>query len=156
MAFDEKLAERLRKQLDDVPGVVEKRMFGGIAFLLNGNMCVGVHQDALMVRLAPDATEAALRRAHARVFDLTGKPMKGWVLVGPEGIKTAASLRKEVGKTLATNCSNFGELARRKALHRKGRGPLHFVAGGCAQSAVMIHRYVQVCSSPAGECAATA
>ena len=98
MAFDEKLAARLRKQLDEVPGVVEKRMFGGIAFLLNGNMCVGVHKDALIVRLAPDATEAALRRPHARVFDLTGKPMKGWVLVAPDGIKTAASLKKWVAQ----------------------------------------------------------
>src|SRR5215207_2069785 len=98
MAFDEKLAERIRKQLASVPGVVEKRMFGGIAFLLNGNMCAGVHKDALMVRLDPAATDAALKQPHTRIFDLTGRPMKGWILVDPEGVKTAAGLKKWVGQ----------------------------------------------------------
>jgi TfoX/Sxy family transcriptional regulator of competence genes len=97
MAFDENLAERMRQQLASVPGVVEKRMFGGTAFLLNGNLCVGVHKDALMVRLGSDATEAALRKPHTRVFDLTGKPMKNWVLVDPAGVKTTAALKKWVG-----------------------------------------------------------
>jgi hypothetical protein len=101
MAFDEKLAQRIRQELESVPGVVEKRMFGGVAFLLNGNMCVGVHKDALMVRLAPDATDAALKKLHTRVFDLTGKPMKGWLLVDPEGVTTAAALKKWVGQGVA-------------------------------------------------------
>ena len=101
MAFDEKLAERMRKQLADQGGVVEKRMFGGVAFLLNGNMCCGVHQEALMVRLSPDAAAAALRQPHTRIFDLTGRPMKGWLLVDAEGLKTAAQLKRWIGQSVA-------------------------------------------------------
>jgi len=102
MAFDEKLAARMRKALDERrAGAVEKRMFGGVAFLLNGNMCCGVHKDAMIVRLAPDATEAALRQPHTKPFDLTGRPMKGWVLVEAEGVKTAAGLKKWVAQGLA-------------------------------------------------------
>jgi hypothetical protein len=101
MAFDEKLAARMRKQLEKHSGVVEKRMFGGVAFLLNGNMCCGVHKEAMIVRLAPEATEAALRRPHTRQFDLTGRPMKGWVLVAAEGVKTAAGLKQWVEQGLA-------------------------------------------------------
>src|SRR5438552_1295893 len=81
MAFDERLADRIRGSLGRRKGLVEKKMFGGVAFLLNGNMCVGVHKSDLIVRLAPEATDAALARAHTRRFDLTGRPMKGWILV---------------------------------------------------------------------------
>jgi TfoX/Sxy family transcriptional regulator of competence genes len=101
MAFDEKLAERMRKQLAGQSRVAEKRMFGGVAFLLNGNMCCGVHKQAMLVRVAPQDTEAALRRPHTRLFDLTGRPMKGWVLVEAEGVKTAASLRRWVDQGVA-------------------------------------------------------
>ncbi len=94
MAYDEKLAERMRKHLEGQGGVVEKHMFGGVAFLLNGNMCCGVHKQALIVRLAPGDTDAALNKPHTRVFDLTGRPMKGWVLVEAKGVKTAAGLKK--------------------------------------------------------------
>jgi hypothetical protein len=83
MAFDEALAERVRGEVGGVDGVVEKRMFGGLAFLLHGNMAVGVHGDDLIVRLAPEDTQDALAEEHVRVFDMTGRPMKGWVLVGP-------------------------------------------------------------------------
>jgi len=78
MAYDEKLAERMRKQLAGRAGVVGKHMFGGVVFLLNGNMCCGVHKQALMVRVEPADTDAALRKPHTRVFDLTGRPMMGW------------------------------------------------------------------------------
>ena len=93
MAYNEKLAERMRKQLAAQGGLVEKRMFGGVAFLLHGNMCCGVHKEALMVRLAPEATDAALRQPHTRVFDLTGRPMKGWILVEPDGLETDGQVR---------------------------------------------------------------
>jgi TfoX/Sxy family transcriptional regulator of competence genes len=101
MAFDEKLAERIRKQLAGQDGVMEKRMFGGVAFLLHGNMCCGVHKEALMVRLAPSATEVALSQPHTRVFDLTGQPMKGWILVEATGVRTAATLKKWVDQGVA-------------------------------------------------------
>src|SRR5438046_9424164 len=95
MAFDEKLAERIRRSLGRRKGVAEKRMFGGIAFLLNGNMCCGVHRTELIVRLAPEATDKALTESHTRRFDLTGRPMRGWILVESAGLRTDAQVRKE-------------------------------------------------------------
>lgn len=84
MAYDEGLAERVRELLLGDPDIAEKRMFGGLAFLLHGNMAVGVTGDDLMVRVGPDATDAALARPGARLFDMTGRPMRGWVVVaGP-------------------------------------------------------------------------
>ena len=94
MAFDERLAERIRGSLGRRKGLAEKKMFGGIAFLLNGNMCVGIHKSAMIVRLAPEETDAALKQPHTRRFDLTGRPMKGWILVEPEGLKTETKLSK--------------------------------------------------------------
>jgi hypothetical protein len=73
-------------------------MFGGLAFLLRGNMCVGVHGPDLIVRLDPNETDAALKRPHARVFDMTGRPMRGWVLVAPEGLKTKRTLEAWVNR----------------------------------------------------------
>jgi hypothetical protein len=99
MAFDEKLADRIRRRLGKRAGVTEKRMFGGIAFLLRGNMCCGVHGKDLIVRLDGAATEAALAAPHTRRFDLTGRPMKGWILVQPEGLATDDAL----GKWLTTS-----------------------------------------------------
>jgi hypothetical protein len=96
MAFDENLAARIRTQLGKRKGLIEKKMFGGIAFLLKGNMCCGVHRDALIVRLDPANADRALSRPHARVFDLTGRPMKGWVLVEPGGLETASQLAEWV------------------------------------------------------------
>jgi TfoX/Sxy family transcriptional regulator of competence genes len=96
MAFDEQLANSVRKQFGRKPGLVEKKMFGGLAFLINGNMSVGVHGSELIVRIDPEATEAALKEPGARFFDLTGRPMKGWLLVGAAGVKDQASLAKWV------------------------------------------------------------
>lgn len=87
MAFDDGLAERLREVLADEPGIIEKPMFGGLAFLYAGNMSVGVHGGALIVRVGPLAHDDALSKPGARVFDITGKPMKGWIVVEPEGIE---------------------------------------------------------------------
>jgi hypothetical protein len=86
MAFDEGLAERLRAELDSAPNVVEKRMFGGLAFLVNGNMCVGVHGDDLIARVGEQAFPQAVARVGARTFDLTGRAMRGWILVEPAGV----------------------------------------------------------------------
>ena len=97
MPFDEKLAARIRKQLGKKKGLVEKRMFGGVAFMLNGNMCVGIHKDELIVRLVPEDTEQALTQKHTRIFDLSGgRTMKGWILVQPKGLATDAALGKWV------------------------------------------------------------
>ena len=69
-------------------------MFGGVAFLLNGNMLVGVWRDMLIVRLGPEGGGEALRESHVRAFDITGRPMKGWVMVEPEGIEDDDQLRR--------------------------------------------------------------
>jgi hypothetical protein len=87
MAFSESLAARLRGALARKKGVEEKKMFGGVGFLLHGNMLVGVWKDSLVVRLGPDEGEGALREQHVREFDITGRAIKGWVLVGPEGVE---------------------------------------------------------------------
>jgi len=94
MAFDERLAERIRGALGRRKGVAEKKMFGGIGFLVNGNMCVGIHGSELIVRIPPENTDAVLKQANTRRFDLTGRPMQGWILVKPAGLKTAAQLGK--------------------------------------------------------------
>jgi TfoX/Sxy family transcriptional regulator of competence genes len=93
VAFDELLGERIRKRLTNQKDVTEKKMFGGLAFLLNGNMCVGVHEDGLIVRLDPEATDAALKRPHATLFDMTGRPMKGWIVVDAAGVKNEKDLK---------------------------------------------------------------
>ena len=94
MAFDEALADRVRTVVGRRAGLVEKKMFGGIAFLIHGNMSVGVHGDELIVRIAPETTDAALKEKGARLFDITGRPMKGWLLVGGPGIAGADALAK--------------------------------------------------------------
>jgi TfoX/Sxy family transcriptional regulator of competence genes len=95
MAIDEKLADRVRKRLGKRAGLSEKRMFGGLAFLLNGNMCVGVHGRELIVRLEPEQTDRALAEPHTRIFDLSGRPMKGgWILVKPAGLADEKALAK--------------------------------------------------------------
>jgi len=86
MAFSEALASRIRAALARRKGVEEKKLFGGVGFLLHGNMLVGVWKDSLIVRLGPDEGEEALREPHVREFDITGRAMKGWVLVEPEGV----------------------------------------------------------------------
>jgi TfoX/Sxy family transcriptional regulator of competence genes len=85
MAFDEGLAQRIRDELQDQDGVTEKKMFGGLAFIIYGNMACGVSNEDIMLRVGVDGTEAALAKSHTRPFDMTGKRMKGWILVSPEG-----------------------------------------------------------------------
>jgi len=101
MAYDEQLAERVRDQLADVHGITEKAMFGGVAFLLEGNMAVGLTGDELMVRVGRDDSDDALARPHTRPFDMTGRPMKGWILVAQEGLQDDDELRAWVRRGLA-------------------------------------------------------
>jgi hypothetical protein len=88
MAYNEKLAERIRNELSGLP-FVEKKMFGGVGFLLHGNMAVGIHKENMIVRVYPDRHEDLLEKKNTRVFDITGKPMKGWLMVEPNGCRTA-------------------------------------------------------------------
>jgi len=85
MAYDELLAQRLSEALDEQPNVEDKKMFGGVGYLVNGNMVCGVLNEDLIVRVGPEGYEEALGEEHVREFDITGRAMRGWVMVGPEG-----------------------------------------------------------------------
>lgn len=100
MAFDESLAARIRDALERRADINEKRMFGGVGFLLNGNMLVGVSKDSLVVRLGPDHYEDALAGPHVREFDITGKPMKGWIMVEPEGVEDDETLAEWLDRAI--------------------------------------------------------
>ena len=92
MAYDAELADRVRGVIGKPPQLVEKEMFGGIAFMVQGNMAVGVIDDELMVRIDKEETDAALEEPGTRIFDFTGRPMKGWVMVGEPGIASEEGL----------------------------------------------------------------
>jgi TfoX/Sxy family transcriptional regulator of competence genes len=92
MAYDEGLAQRIQEILDDIPGIEEKKMFGGICYLIKGNMACGVYKDFLIVRVGPDNYADSLAKPHAAEFDITGRPMKGWVMVSAEGYDDDAVL----------------------------------------------------------------
>lgn len=87
MAYDQELAGRIQNLLFELrpPGLVWKKMFGGVCYLVQGNMACGVHKDKLIVRVGPQKYQEALARPHTTHFDITGRPMKGWVMVGSEG-----------------------------------------------------------------------
>jgi TfoX/Sxy family transcriptional regulator of competence genes len=93
MAFNEELAERIRQGLARRKGIEAKKMFGGIGFLLNGNLLVGVWKDSLIVRLGPDSYDDALLEPHVSEFNITGRAMKGWVLVALEGVEADDQLK---------------------------------------------------------------
>lgn len=101
MAYDLNLTRRMREMLLPVPGVEEKKMFGGVGFLIRGNMACGVHGDDLIVRLHPDIYAPALARPHTKVFDMTGRPMKGWLMVEPAGVATDGELQAWVDQSVA-------------------------------------------------------
>ena len=94
MAYSENLAERIRRQLAGRKNIEEKKMFGGIGFLLNGNMCVGIWNNSLIARIGLLQYGAALRQEFVGEFDITGRPMRGWVVVSPDGIDTDDELRR--------------------------------------------------------------
>jgi hypothetical protein len=90
MAFDERLAARIRSQLGKKKGLTEKKLFGGIGFLINGNLACAVRKGEMLVRVEPEATQDVLKQKHTRIFG--SRPMKGWILVAPEGLRTAKAL----------------------------------------------------------------
>jgi TfoX/Sxy family transcriptional regulator of competence genes len=93
MPFDEQLAMRIRNVLAERADVTERRMFGGLAFLLRGHMCVGIVGNDLMVRVGADQLGSALAEKHARPMDFTGRPSRGMVYVAPAGLRTERALR---------------------------------------------------------------
>ncbi|MGH2451269.1 MAG: TfoX/Sxy family protein [Candidatus Limnocylindria bacterium] len=102
MAFDEHLAQRVRALLDARPDVDDRRMFGGIGFLIAGNMCCGVHGDDLIVRVDPgDCAELMERETGARPFDMTGRPMRGWLFVAADATAEDPDLERWVRRAEA-------------------------------------------------------
>ncbi len=109
MAYDGKLAHRIRRVLHDQSNVTEKEMFGGIAFMIKGNVACGIIGDDLMVRVGPENYDAALKESHVRPFDMTGKPFAGWVMVGTPALASSASLGKWIKRGV-----EFASTLRRK------------------------------------------
>jgi TfoX/Sxy family transcriptional regulator of competence genes len=101
MAYSEALAERTRGALKGRRGIVEKKMFGGVGFLLHGNMLVGVWKTSLIVRLGSEEGAAALAEPHVVEFDITGRAMKGWVMVEPDGLETDEQLAGWIARAMA-------------------------------------------------------
>ena len=100
MAYSESLAERVRQVIGRQRGITEKKMFGGVGFLLNGNMCVGIWKSSLIVRLERARADAALREPNVGAFDITGRAMKGWVMVEPDGIESAGQLHQWIQQSV--------------------------------------------------------
>jgi hypothetical protein len=99
MAFNEELAERIRQGLARRKGIEEKRLFGCACFLLGGNALVRVWKESLIARVGPDGYEDALLEPHVREFDITSRPMTGWVAVGPQGVEKNDQLADWIGRT---------------------------------------------------------
>lgn len=98
MAYNRELAEEIRSRIGEHPVLTEKEMFGGIAFMVAGNMAVGVSGNELMVRVGKDAHDEAVALPGARIFDLSSRPMRGWIVVASEGIATDAELETWIQK----------------------------------------------------------
>src|SRR5262245_48525414 len=92
MAYDAELEKRLDKVIAKRPDFHKQKMFGGVGYLLRGNMCVGIWKDGLILRVGAEQAERALKKKNVRVFDITGRAMKGWVMVDAPGIKSESSL----------------------------------------------------------------
>ena len=101
MAYNEQLAQRVRQLLIDQTGYEEKKMFGGIGFLLHGNMACGIVKDELVVRVGTDRYQASLAMPHTREFDITGRTMKGWIMVAANGNKADEDLSFWVNRGVA-------------------------------------------------------
>lgn len=97
MAYSEQLGSRVREILEEGGDVDERKMFGGLAFMVNGHMCCGVIGDDLVLRVGADRAEQVLAEPHARPMDFTGRPLKGFVFVAPSGLRTEARLRHWLG-----------------------------------------------------------
>lgn len=114
MAFNEKLSDRIREALSDFPNVEEKYMFGGVCYMLNGKMCVGVVKDEMMCRIGPEAYEEALEMPGCREMVFTGKPMKGYVFVSEEGMKGKKQFEYWIGLSVAFNNKRARSSAKKK------------------------------------------
>jgi len=126
MAYDEKLASRIREILSELKGITEKKMFGGVCFLLNGKMLCGVLKDELIAKIGRENHERVATQKHVRAFDFSGKPMMGMVYVAPGGLKTKRDLSKwvEMSRANTAALSVTGSTASpTRGLRKPGPGP---------------------------------
>jgi hypothetical protein len=121
MAYDEALAARVRKRLAGQRGLRERRMFGGLCFLLKGHMCAGINGSTLMLRVGPERYADALAWPHAREMDFTGRPLKGMIYVDPPGIASAAALGRWLQLAVAFAGSQPAKPAANKKVARRAR-----------------------------------
>ena len=117
MAFDEGLASRVSALLGDRGDVSERRMFGGLTFMVSGHICCGINGDELIVRLGPEDEEAALAMPHARPMDFTNRPMRGFVTIAPAGLGD-----REIGRLVAAAVAHAESLPPKA---RAARGARH-------------------------------
>jgi TfoX/Sxy family transcriptional regulator of competence genes len=122
VSYDENLAARIRRVLATRTDVVEKKMFGGVCFMVGGAMCCGLTKTDFMVRVGPDRYDDALAQPHARPMDFTGRPLAGMVYVAPEGIRSAAALAKWVGRGVSFVSSLPAKAARRRTSGSPAKG----------------------------------
>jgi hypothetical protein len=102
VAFDEDLANRIRELIGDEEGLTERKMFGGLAFLIGGHMSVSASRDGgLLLRIPPDQTDALVKKPHARAFVMRGRELDGWVRIDPQGVATRAQLERWAGRAVA-------------------------------------------------------
>ena len=101
MTYDDGLAQRVREEMGELPGYVEKKMFGGIGFMVRGNMACGVIGEDLIVRVGRERYEDALTEPHTGPFDMTGRPMTGWIVVSAEGYEADEDLKGWVEEGVA-------------------------------------------------------
>ena len=88
MGYNQDLEDKIDRLIDRIGELAKKKMFGGIGYLINGNMCFGIHRESLVLRTSPEKAEELLRSEYVTPFDITGKPMKGWVLISPDVLET--------------------------------------------------------------------
>jgi TfoX/Sxy family transcriptional regulator of competence genes len=103
MAYNEKLAKRIREQLANLPNIEEKEMMGGLTFMVNGKMCLGILKDEMMCRIDPDFHETAIEKTGCRTMDFTRRPMKGYVLIDNTGMKSKKDFDYWIDLALAFN-----------------------------------------------------
>lgn len=112
MAYDQTLANRIREQLADLEGIEEKEMMGGLSFLLNDKMCVGIIKDEMMCRIDPANYDEALEKTGCHEMRFTGKPMKGWVMIEDSGMKNAGEMRYWIDQAVEYN--QFAKKSKKK------------------------------------------
>jgi len=101
MAYNEQLNERINSILSGTKKITHKKMFGGVGYLLNANMVCGVYKDDLILRMSPEDADYSLNQKHVKPFDITGRVMKGWIMVEPAGIKNDDNLKSWINVSLS-------------------------------------------------------